>query len=188
MKAQRYKEIVDYLLDDVLPDEFDSTPSNFRREAANYALDEKARLYRNNKPVVKWGERKEIYDAFHRHQGRTRTWQLISERYYWRGGYQYVAQQVKDCVACAHKNNSSWPASFPPLQPISIIPKVFHRVHVDILGSNSPLKITFYPTIFKCSGPLEQTINGNQYIAIAVCAFTKYVEAQGNSKIKMHIF
>jgi len=70
MKSARYNEIVDYLLNDVLPDEFDSTPSNFRREAANYALDEKARLYRNNKPVVKWGERKEIYEAFHSHQGR----------------------------------------------------------------------------------------------------------------------
>ena len=106
MKASRYREIKNYLLDGVLPESFDSTASNFRREAANYALNEKAELFRDNKPVVKWGERQEIYEAFHNHQGRSRTWQLISERFYWRGGYQYVAKKVNDCVACGHKSNS----------------------------------------------------------------------------------
>ena len=42
------------------------------------------------------------------------------------------------------------------------------RIHVDILG------------------PLCQTLNGNQYVAIGVCAFTKYVEAEG--KIQSIIF
>ena len=56
----------------------------------------------------------------------------------------------------------SWPALMPPLKPITVVPKPFWRVHVDVLG------------------PLEMSINGNQYVAIGVCALLKYVEAARN--------
>ena len=90
------------------------------------------------------------------------TWQKINERYYWRGGKDYVAKKVGECVACSYKLNTHWKAPVPPLKAIPVTPKLFWRIGVDLLG------------------PLSQTINGNSYIALGVCAFSKYVEAQGN--------
>ena len=53
-------------------------------------------------------------------------------------------------------------ASLPPLKPIQVKPKAWWRIHADILG------------------PLTMSRNGNQYIAIAVDALTKYIEAMRN--------
>ena len=50
-------------------------------------------------------------------------------------------------------------ASLPPLKPIPVQPKAWWRVHADVLG------------------PLPMSVNGNQYVAIAVDSLTKYVEA-----------
>ena len=87
----------------------------------------------------------------------------------------YIEKKTKSCVACSYKNSKkyhpflqyvkilmSWPALMPPLKPIEVIPKPFWRVHVDVLG------------------PLEMSINGNQYVAVGVCALLKYVEASRN--------
>ena len=61
------------------------------------------------------------------------------------------------------KNDMRWhSASLPPLKPITVTPKPMWRIHADILG------------------PLEMSTNGNQYVAIAVDALTKYVEAMRN--------
>ena len=93
--------------------------------------------------------------------GRDITWQKINDRYYWRGGQAYVAQKVKECVACAYKNNTIWKAGLPPLKAIPVIPKPFWRLNLDF------------------AGPFPRSRNGNAYIGLAVCAFTKYVEAAG---------
>ena len=50
----------------------------------------------------------------------------------------------------------------PRLQPIPVEPKAMWRIHCDLLG------------------PFEMSSNGNKYIAIGVCALTKYVEAARN--------
>ena len=59
-----------------------------------------------------------------------------------------------------------------------------------ILESNS-LKFCFKNPAFEVNidlcGPLTETLNGNKYVGIAVCALTKYVEAQGNIEIKNFI-
>ena len=98
--------------------------------------------------------------------GRDITWQKINERYYWRGGQAYVAQKVKECVACAYKNNTIWKAGLPALTAIPVIPKPFWRLNLYF------------------AGPFSRSRNGNAYIGLAVCAFTKYVEAAGKIQNK----
>ena len=68
---------------------------------------------------------------------------------------------MKNCVACAYKNNAIWKAGLPPLTAIPVIPKAFWRVNLDFIG------------------PFSRSRNGNAYVGLAVCAFTKYVEAAG---------
>ena len=76
--------------------------------------------------------------------------------------------KTKECVVCGHKNNVFNNAPVPPLKPIPVTPKIFWRVHVDL------------------GGPLPKTKNGNRYLAIAVCAFSKYIEAKGNVPIFLY--
>ena len=83
-------------------------------------------------------------------------------RYYWYGGESYVREKTKECIICSHKNNVFNAAAVSHLRPIPVIPKIFWRVHVDLTGKFSKTK------------------NGNQFIAIAICAFSKYIEAKGN--------
>jgi hypothetical protein len=84
-------------------------------------------------------------------------------RFYWRGGEKYIREQTKWCVMCAHKNNSFSKKGCSPLIPIPVTPKVFWRVHADLCG------------------PFPISKKKNKYIAIAICAFTKYVEGKGNN-------
>ena len=83
-------------------------------------------------------------------------------RYYWYGGESYVRQKTKECIVCSHKNNVFNGAAVTPLRPITVTPKIFWRVHIDL------------------AGPFPTTKNKNKYIAIGICAFIKYVEAKGN--------
>ena len=83
-------------------------------------------------------------------------------RYYWYKGEKYVRMKTKECVICGHKNNVFNYAAVPPLRPIPVTPKIFWRVHIDL------------------SGKLPITKNGNTYLAVAICAFSKYIEAKGN--------
>ena len=53
-------------------------------------------------------------------RSRSRTWKLISERYFFPGGYSYVAKKTKACVACAYKRGKSWPVAMPKLQAIDV--------------------------------------------------------------------
>ena len=56
-----------------MPSELPSTESNFRKEASNYTLDSNNALVRNDKLVVKYSQRNEIYQAYHRpaHSGKS---------------------------------------------------------------------------------------------------------------------
>ena len=94
----------------------------------------------------------------------------IHLRYYWHGGEKYVRMKTRECIVCGHKNNVFNAPGFPPLRPIPVTPKLFWRIHVDL------------------AGPLPQTSKGNKYIAIAICAFSKYIEAKGNVPIFFETF
>ena len=86
-------------------------------------------------------------------------------RYYWHKGEKYVRMKTKECVICGHKKNVFNAAPVPPLKPIPVTPKLFWRVHVDL------------------SGVLPTTSRGNKYLGVAICAFSKYIEAKGNNPI-----
>ena len=175
MLSARYNSIKRYLATGQLPKDVPSTSSNFRKEASSYTL-ENGIVKRDGKLVALHKDRSAIFDCFHKTHsgnisqiekkkiilGRDITWQKISERYYWCGGQHYVAKKVKECIACAYKNNTLWKAGLPKLTAIPVTPKVFYRVHIDFMG------------------PLSQSRNGNSYIGLAVCAFTKFVEGAGN--------
>ena len=103
-----------------------------------------------------------MWEKFHDHSGRIACWARINKRYYWYGGEKYVRMKTKECVICGHKNNVFNRAPVPPLIPIPVTPKIMWRVHVDLTGA------------------LPLTKNGNRYIAVAICAFSKFIEAKGN--------
>ena len=42
--------------------------------------------------------------------------------------------KTSECVVCIHKNNAFNAALVPPLIPISVTPRIFWRVHVDLIG------------------------------------------------------
>ena len=96
------------------------------------------------------------------HSGRDKCWQRINERYYWYGGHKFVKEKTRECVYCSQKNNVFNKASIASLCPIPVTPKVMWRIHCDLMG------------------PFPLTPNGNKYVAIAICAFTKFVEAMRN--------
>ena len=84
-------------------------------------------------------------------------------RYYWYGGEKYIRQMTKECVVCSHKNNLSNLTCLSPLRPIKVHPQIMWRIHCDLIG------------------PFPESNSGNKYICVAICAFSKYVEAIGNS-------
>ena len=97
-----------------------------------------------------------------RHCGRDCCWKKINERYYFYGGSNWVRRKTKECVICAQKRNGIWPAQITPLKVIPVKPKTFWRVHIDLFGK------------------MKKTRTGNEYGVLAVCAFTKYIEAARN--------
>ena len=76
-----------------------------------------------------------------------------------------MRMKTKECVICAHKNGDFSRAAIAPLKVIPVHPKLFWRIHCDLMGP------------FPCS------YSGNRYVAIAICSFSKYIEAKRN-----HIF
>ena len=78
-----------------------------------------------------------------------------------------MRQKTKDCIICFHKNNGGRRAAVAPLKPITVIPKVMWRVHVDL------------------AGPYCLSKSGNKYLAIGICAFSKYIEAMRNFNFKI---
>ena len=111
-----------------------------------------------------------IFHKLHQHTGRQGCWDRIKKRYYWQAGEKYVRMKTKECVICGHKNNVWNKAPVAPLKPIPVSPKIFWRVHVDLTAK------------------LPTTHNRNKFIAIAVCAFSKYIEAKGNVPIFLGVF
>ena len=123
-----------YLNTERIPSDLPSTHSNFRREASRYTLEPNGQLLRGGKRVVRFSDREAVFATMHSsHSGRDITWNKIKKRFYWRGGQAYVAQKVSECVACAYKNSMLWKAGLPKLKSIPVTPKVFWRVHVDVL-------------------------------------------------------
>ena len=80
MNDLKYHEVQAYLMDNTLPECYDSTKSNFVAMARNYELNRQGNLMRKNKMVVKFSMREEIFNALHNHSGRTACWERINAR------------------------------------------------------------------------------------------------------------
>ena len=104
MQAGEYAAISDYLLRGTLPTKFQSTKSNFIKKASGFTISGDA-LFRDGKAVVRYADRKRIFEAFHQHRGRDKCCMLVKERYYWPGGYTYISEKTKSCVACSYKKS-----------------------------------------------------------------------------------
>jgi len=128
MQNARYNALVAFLRTNTFPNQFSSTKSNFLREAKHYSLTTRGVLRRDNRIVARYSERRRIYKAYHAHSSRDRTWALISERYYWRGGWEYCKKRVHECIPCSQKSQNHWRAHMPSLQAIQVIPKAMWRM------------------------------------------------------------
>ena len=142
---------------------FLSTKSNFKALAEHYGLNSAGRLTREGKIVIRHSELEILWSQYHDHSGMNKAWERINKKFYFSGGQGWVREKTRDCVACAHKNNTVWPAVRAPLKPIVVAPKAMWRIHIDLLGPLQPV-----------------SDSGNRFVAIAVDALTKFPEALGN--------
>ena len=78
--------------------------------------------------------------------GRDMCWKKIRSRFYWWGGKEYVAKKTAECVSCAHKRASIWPAPVPSLRPINVHPQAMWRVHGNSWHKN--LLVSFELTLW----------------------------------------
>ena len=76
---------------------------------------------------------------------------------------KWVRDKVKKCLPCDQKNGTCYRASVAPLKAIPVFPKIMWRVHLDMTGK------------------LSVSAGGKyKYFVLGVCAFSKYVEGEGN--------
>lgn len=162
MEISTYDKVANFLNDGTLPRSFPSTKSNFVAMCEKFSLNKKNRLVRDNRIVLKETEIEQTFSEIHQHSGRNKTYQKFRERFWFPGMSVWVREKVKECVPCSNKNNVQWPAHVTPLIPIPVEPKLWWRVHIDLIG------------------PLPRSSSGNNYIGLGVCALCKYVEGKGN--------
>ena len=66
MQATEYSQIFTYLSTGALPPIFSSNKSNFTKKASKFSLNGNS-LFRDGLPVVKWKDRRRLFDQFHEH-------------------------------------------------------------------------------------------------------------------------
>ena len=163
MDTRDHNTLVKFLKYGTYPRTFKSSKSNFVSRAKKFKLNKKDCLTRSGKIVLKKQDLAQVWSECHSHQGWDKTWNNINDRYYFLGGEKWVREKVKDCVVCSHKNKSTWKPQITPLKSIPVAPKAWWRVHIDLMG------------------PFPKSGAGNKYVVLGVCAFSKYVEAEGNN-------
>lgn len=102
------------------------------------------------------------------HFGLDKTLKKLENDYWFPQMKKYVKRYIQSCIGCFY---SKEPAGRKPgyLHPIEKVSVPMHTLHVDHLG------------------PFVKSRRGNQYLIVAVDAFTKYVfaEAAANTKEKL---
>nr|XP_054594838.1 uncharacterized protein LOC129162695 [Nothobranchius furzeri] len=91
------------------------------------------------------------------HLGFKKTFDRISNRFYWPGIQKEVQQYCQSCPVCQMSGGKNVPKY--PLQPLPIIDVPFKRIGMDIVG------------------PLERTQAGNCFILVICDYSTRYPEA-----------
>ena len=161
MDSFLYRSIKKYLETGILPAVFPSSKGNFINTALKYEINGQGNLTRDALLVVEAKDAATIFATFHTHSGRTKCWDKIKARYYWYGGEKYVREKTKECVVCWQKRGHN-NAKIAPLCPIEVQPQIMWRVHVDL------------------AGPFPKSKQESKYLAIGICAFSKYIEAMRN--------
>ncbi|XP_064383224.1 uncharacterized protein LOC135348618 isoform X3 [Halichondria panicea] len=92
------------------------------------------------------------------HFGRDRTIDKICSRFYWKSMVEEIREYVKNCSQC-QRMNPAFVKTNAKLHPISVQPKVWHQVGIDLIG------------------PLPITPNGSKYVVTLVDYFSKWAEA-----------
>ena len=92
------------------------------------------------------------------HQGFTRTYECIKQKYYWPRMYSDVDDYLKSCTNCQQAKVHYQHSKTPPLTPMPVEP-LFSRWHMDFLG------------------PLRTAHDGSKYILLIVESFSRWCEA-----------
>lgn len=92
------------------------------------------------------------------HFGRDKTYAKISERYFWKGMKNDIAEYIKRCPKC-FTVNPKLSKEAPALNSIHVPEKIWSLVGIDIIG------------------PLHESSLGNKYIVAATDHFSKWSEA-----------
>ena len=120
-----------------------------------------ARVYRKHKGKfllhVPPDLRYDIVSEAHRglaHLGIDKTYEKVKESYYFPKMHEFVTQYVRRCINCLYYKPQSGkkPEFLHPLEKGSI---PFQCVHIDL-------------------GPFVRTENGNKYVSVIVCGYSKY--------------
>jgi len=91
------------------------------------------------------------------HLGSTRTYFLLSQRYYWKGMYRDIRRFIRCCKVCDLFKPKQ--GKFGKMQSFEDVTKPFQRLGMDFVG------------------PLKTTVRGNKYILVMIDHFSRYLEA-----------
>ena len=171
MESSKYWNIYTFLKDGNIPTEV-THKSNFRKLVSkhnffikNSWLFVRKRIDNENLElrVVQKQDLNTIWEEIHQnlgHLGRDKTWKIFRERYWFVGGYTWIAEKTKECLNCSQKRFYLAPKIVAPLRCIPVTVAIMARVHIDLTEG-------FYD------------VNGvHKVVAIAVDAFIKYVEGE----------
>ena len=115
---------------------------------------------RSNKAVLKEKDREAAFLEFHKCQCARATYEAICEKFYWYGGLPWVQERVQSCPGYLDSQLNR-KRSRPPMKIVPITPKVMFKIHLDLTGR------------------ITNEVGEDQVVAIAVDAFTKFLEAKG---------
>ena len=66
------------------------------------------------------------------HQGRDKTYELVSKRFYWKSLWSDVQQHVQYCVKCQVNNDAKFSKKTASLHPVPVKSKVWNQVYIFI--------------------------------------------------------
>ena len=126
--------------------------------------------YKKNRPnmdrriVVPLSLQKELIKAFHDipiagHFGATKVAKALRQRFFWRHLLEDVRAYIRGCLICQRKK-----PAFPKKQGL-----------MKLFSASYP----FEWVEFDLLGPFPLSKNGNRYVAVMICRFTRYPEIVG---------
>ncbi|MES9879780.1 MAG: DDE-type integrase/transposase/recombinase [Sedimenticola sp.] len=169
----KLKDIIDFLENDTLPENV-TDARRVQIESQNYVMDGN-----DNKILFHFyfprGKKENIDNAikqlalpgsligdilkgfhdFSSHLGFDKTYLAVRQKFFWKGQYKDVQDYIRSCTRCQmSKRNYGFVKA--PLTPLPTPTRPFELVQLDL------------------AGPFPEDAEGNKYIAVFICAFTKF--------------